>query len=123
MNGSATSRAWEVVENEKERNRLLARASVIAWSIALGVAAIYAILSVVEIVAVAETYLGRGLPIIEAIVAVRPTVGVLGAMILVIAVLGSAALFLRMRTVSLNELQLRLAALEDVLIARSHENP
>ena len=123
MNGSATSRAWEVVENEKERNRLLARASVIAWSIALGVAAVYAILSVVEIVNIAEINLGYGVPIIEILPMVRPTVGVLGAMILVIAVLGSAALFLRMRTVSLNELQLRLAALEDVLIARSHENP
>ena len=123
MNGSATSRAWEVIENEKERNRLLARASVIAWSIALGVAAIYAILSVVEIVDFAKFDLGRGLSIIDVFPLARPIVAALGAMILVIAVLGSAALFLRMRTVSLNELQLRLAALEDVLIARSHENP
>lgn len=122
MNGSATSRAWEVVENEKERNRLLARASVIAWSIALGVAGIYAILSVVEIVGIAKINLGYGAPIIDILPMLIPTVGVLGAMVLVLAVLGSAALFLRMRTVSLNELQLRLAALEDVLIARSHEN-
>ena len=119
MNESATSRAWEVVENEKERNRLLARASVIAWSIALGVAAIYAILSVVEIVAIAEFNVGNGVEIIDVIPLVRPMVGALGAMILVIAVLGSAALYLRMRTVSLNELQLRLAALEDVLIGRT----
>lgn len=123
MNGSATSRAWQVVENEKKRNQLLARASVIAWSTALGVAAIYAILGVAEIVTVAKAFLGRGLPMFNVIMAVRPTVGALGAMILLIAVLGSAALFLRMRTVSLNELQLRLAALEDVLVARSHQNP
>lgn len=119
MSTSASSRAWAVVEAEKKQNALLRRVSLVAWAMTFVLATIYAVLVVIEVVSLSKMMLGRNLPLLDLVAGVMPMVSSLAVVTLLIAALGSVSIFLRMRTVTLNELQLRLAALEDVLVAHS----
>ena len=46
-----------------------------------------------------------------------PTVAVLGILSLLVATLSTVGIFLRLRTASLSEIQLRLAALEEMIVS------
>jgi hypothetical protein len=55
----------------------------------------------------------------EVISTLMPLVAVIGFVSLLVAVLSTVGVFLRLRTASLSEIQLRLAALEGMLLKRS----
>jgi hypothetical protein len=114
-----SGRAWEIIEREKKRDTLVKKASMVAWVITFVLAGLYAILVIAEGFAIASNFRARGLTGLDLIIAVKPLVESLGTLMLLLAVLGTLGMFLRFRTASVNELQLRLAALEDMLADRS----
>ena len=98
---SASGKVWEAIENERRRDRLIRRVSITAWSITFFFVAILAVLVCMQVVDAA-----------------MPLVIVLGLLSVLVATLSTIGIFLRLRTASLTEIQLRLAALEDMLGAQ-----
>jgi hypothetical protein len=117
-----SGRAWGIIEREKRRDTLIRKASTVAWIVTLALAGIYAISMVAEVVTIVRSFMARRLPVLDILVAVTPLVASLGTLMLLLAVLGTLGVFLRFRTASVNELQLRLAALEDLLIDRANSS-
>jgi uncharacterized BrkB/YihY/UPF0761 family membrane protein len=115
---NASAEAWTLIEEEKRRDRLIKRISVIAWTVTF---------IVVLIIGIGVGYnvsqLLKLLPMNSAswtavIWAAMPLIVIIGALSLLIATLSTVGVFLRLRTASLAEIQLRLAALEDMLAER-----
>lgn len=115
----ATENVWKAIDRERERDRLLRRVSVAAWAGTLGFAAVLFVLGLMSAVEMVRAARAGAVPWMSVIGAVLPVVIPLGALVLLIAVLSTVAIFLRMRSATLHEIQLRLAALED-LLAREH---
>ena len=116
---SASSNVWEAIDTEKRRDRFIRKVSIISWTITfLLVVALGAIL-VSQMIFVAKTLGGVGMGWQLALPLMMPLVISLGILSVLIATLSTVAIFLRLRTSSLNEIQLRLAALEDMIVART----
>jgi hypothetical protein len=116
---SASSNVWEAIDTEKRRDRFIRKVSIISWTITfLLVVALGAIL-VSQVIFVAKTLGGVGMGWQLALPLMMPLVISLGILSVLIATLSTVAIFLRLRTSSLNEIQLRLAALEDMIVART----
>jgi hypothetical protein len=116
---SASSNVWEAIDTEKRRDRFIRKVSITSWTITfLLVVALGAIL-VSQVIFVAKTLGGVGMGWQLALPLMMPLVISLGILSALIATLSTVAIFLRLRTSSLNEIQLRLAALEDMIVART----
>jgi len=116
---SASSNVWEAIDTEKRRDRFIRQVSITSWTITfLLVVALGAIL-VSQMIFVAKTLGGVGMGWHLALPLMMPLVISLGILSVLIATLSTVAIFLRLRTSSLNEIQLRLAALEDMIVART----
>jgi hypothetical protein len=118
MNRSAKVRkekVWELMEGEKKRDRMLQRIGMTGW--------------VITLVALLFTAVGIGINVAWALGAYQaeqvgmsvifreamPLVWVVGAVSLLIAVLSTVGMFFRQRAASLEEIRLRIAAMEDML--------
>jgi uncharacterized BrkB/YihY/UPF0761 family membrane protein len=116
---SASGKVWEAIDNEKRRDRFIKKVSIISWTITfLLVVALGAIL-VSQMIFVAKALAGAGAgwqPVLPLVMRLVISLGILSVLI---ATLSTIAIFLRLRTSSLNEIQLRLAALEDMIVART----
>ena len=119
--GSASGDVWEAIENEKRRDRLIKKVSIASWTITFGLVVVLAAMTVARMIFVAKTFLG-GMGWQIALPAVMPLVIALGVLSILIATLSTIAIFLRLRTASLREIQLRLAALEDMIVARTDKS-
>ena len=115
---SASGKVWEAIENERRRDRLIRRVSVTAWSITFFFVAILAVLVCLQVAQFAKGAMVGALPWVTVFAAAMPLVIVLGLLSVLIATLSTIGIFLRLRTASLTEIQLRLAALEDMLGAQ-----
>ena len=115
---SASGKVWEAIENERRRDRLIRRVSITAWSITFFFVAILAVLVCMQVVQLAKGAAAGALPWISVFGAAMPLVIVLGLLSVLVATLSTIGIFLRLRTASLTEIQLRLAALEDMLGAQ-----
>ena len=115
---SASSRVWEAIENEKRRDRFIKRVSVTAWATTFVLVAIMAVMVGFQVAQMARGAMVGAVPWISVIGIAMPMVIVLGLLSVLVAALSTIGIFLRMRTASLAEIQLRLAALED-MISRS----
>lgn len=106
---------WVLIDREARRDRRLRRVSAVAWSatfiVLIGFAAIIA-----GRVATTMRQVEVGMAPARAVwEAVMPLVAVVGTVSLLIAVLSTVGIFLRLRTASLHEIQIRLSALESML--------
>ena len=115
---SASGKVWEAIENERRRDRLIRRVSITAWSITFFFVAILAVLVCMQVVQLAKGAAVGAVPWITVFGAAMPLVIVLGLLSVLVATLSTIGIFLRLRTASLTEIQLRLAALEDMLGAQ-----
>ena len=108
-------RIFELIEEEKGRDRTLKRVSTGAWIVTFAALLLTAVGVSFDIWwamrAVAEGAVSVGVVFREAM----PLVWVVGAVSLLVAVLSTVGVFLRFRTASLAEIQLRLAAVEQML--------
>ena len=119
MTGSASGStgAWGIIENEKRRDRFVRRVSIVAWSVTLALVLLVAALVTVQIVEMTKLT-GSDMNWLLIIGSAMPLVDVLWKLSLLVAVLSTVGIFLRLRTASLAEIQLRLATLEDMLASR-----
>lgn len=111
----ARTDAWAIIEKEKRRDRMIRRTSIAAWAVTCVIVLIYAAIVVMQMVDMMRLVaVGAALPgsVFHAAV---PLVMVLGVISLLVATLSTIGIFLRLRTASLTEIQLRLAALEEML--------
>jgi uncharacterized membrane protein len=118
---SASPEAWARIEQEKRRDRFIRRVSVAAWTVTFLFALVFTVLIGVQIAGMWDM-LGT-LPFAAVVGMVMPLIIVLGFLSVLIATLSTVGIFLRLRTASLAEIQLRLASLEDMLSSRPDSVP
>ncbi len=122
MNASSqqqNDRIWKLIEAEKGRDRMLQRVSTGAWILTFVALFFAAVIVGINIWWATRLYM---LGIEEIVVVFRqamPLVWIVGAVSLLVAVLSTAALLLRFRAASLDEIRLRLAAVEQMLTDKS----
>ena len=114
MNEGTTS-AMTLVENERRRDRFIRRVNIIAWSISLSLILVIAVLVVLSISQFVGPAVSGDVPWMVLLGSAMPLIDVLWKLSLLLATLSTVALFVRLRTSSLVEIQLRLAALEEMI--------
>jgi hypothetical protein len=115
---SAQTDAWAAIEKEKRFDRFVRKACVTAWAVTLGLLILFGIGSAVAAVQMVKLIAAAGMPWMSLIGPVMPFLGALWTVCLLVATLTTVGVFLRLRTSSLSEIQLRLSALEEMLAAR-----
>jgi putative flippase GtrA len=115
---SATDKAWTLIEEEKNRDRKLQRIAKTAWAITLTVVVLYGVLTAIQVWEMMRSFLGGLLPMSTAVAMATPFLIALGIMSVLVATVTTIGTFMRLRTTSLHEIQLRLAALEEMIAAQ-----
>jgi flagellar biosynthesis protein FliR len=118
QNLSASGRVWDAIEGEKRRDRLLRRVSITAWSVTLVLVVALAVMVGIQVVELAKGAMVGAVPWMSVVGVAMPLVITLGMLSVLVGTVSTIGVFLRMRTASLTEVQLRLAALEDMLVTR-----
>lgn len=118
---SPTDRAWEAIDQERRRDRLIKRVSIAAWSVTFVIVLLLVIATAVQVFTTSQFIGGGRLGLMAAFAAAQNTLIMLGALAVLIATLSTVGMFLRLRTTSLHEIQLRLAALEETLTTSAAE--
>lgn len=115
---TASGAAWDAIDNEKKRDRFIRRVSMVAWSVTGVLALLLTILVGGQAVEMARAAMLGALPWMSVAGIMMPLVIALGMLAVLIATVSTIGMFVRMRAASLHEIQLRLAALEDLLASR-----
>jgi hypothetical protein len=117
QNISEHDSTWNAINREKRRDTVVRRTSVAAWGVTFVALLVFAAIMMQHILLVKKRLdLGVvGTP--ELYDSVLPLVAVVGVLAVLIATLSTVGVFLRLRTASLAEIQLRLANLEEMLRA------
>ena len=112
-------RIWELIEAEKGRDRMLRRVSTGAWILTF-VALFFTAVGVgINVWWAAQAFMQGKVHIVAIFGEAMPLVWIVGAVSLLVAVLSTAAVLLRFREASLQEIRLRLAAVEQMLTDQS----
>jgi len=114
--GSAAAMA--LIENERRRDRFIRRTSVVAWSVTFGLVLVVALMVGLQVSFFLRGAMAGEMPWAVVIGSTMPLIDVLWKLSLLVATLSTIAIFLRLRTASLAEIQLRLAALEEMVASR-----
>jgi len=114
----AADEAWALIEHEKRRDRFLRKVSVTAWSVTIAIVLLFAVMIGLQVSETMSAVAVGAVPRGAIVGAAMPLIIVLGMLAILIATLSTVGIFLRLRTTSLSEIQLRLAALEDILASR-----
>lgn len=115
MNTTNTAPTWDAIAREKRLDKLVRTVCTAAWLVTFLITAGYAWL-VWQQVAQVRKLVGVGALSDQAVLATAtPLVIALGALALLIATLSTVGVFLRFRGATMQEIQLRLAALEAML--------
>jgi ABC-type dipeptide/oligopeptide/nickel transport system permease component len=112
---SASANAWAMIEKEKQRDRLIRRISISAWTVTFIIVLAFVIMTGMTVAQMVQGWSAGALPFLSVLGAAIPLFVVLGMLSVLIATLSTIGIFLRQRAASLNEIQLRLAALEEML--------
>jgi fumarate reductase subunit C len=112
------AQVWAAIENEKRRDRFIRRVATAAWSVTFALLLILGVFAGLSVGQMVRAAIAGQLPWMSAFGIALPFVVVCGAVSLLIATLSTVGVFLRMRTTTLNEVQARLAALEQMLVSR-----
>ena len=113
--------AWAAIDQEKRRERALRRMSAAAWTVTFVGIIGYGVLVALQIVHSLQLIGVGAASSLVVIAQLMPLLIVIVAVSLLIAAITTIGMFLRQRTASLQEIQLRLAALEEPL-ARNDES-
>ena len=121
MAAKSNAEAWAVVETEKRRDRALRRVSIAAWAATFVVVAVFAVIVAMHVSLNWSLSTVGAMDRRDVLDAAIPLVVVLGVLSLLIAVLATVGIFLRLRTASLAEIQLRLATIEAIVAGQGDE--
>jgi len=106
---------WAAIEQERRRDRLLRAASAVAWTVTILVVLAYGGVTAVRVSTLLQLVEVGAVQRAVVFQAMLPFIAVVGTLSLIVAVLCTIGVFLRLRTASLTEIQLRLAALESLV--------
>ena len=115
QNTSAYDSTWSAIDREKRRDALVRRTSVIAWGVTFVALLVFAAIMVQRFLMIQRRVAYGVAATFELYESMLPLVAVVGILAVLIATLSTVGIFLRLRTASLVEIQLRLANLEEVL--------
>jgi hypothetical protein len=115
---AGTEGVWTAIEDEKRRDRLVRRAAVTAWSVTFLLLAVLGVLIGATAANMMRAVRVGAMQWMVVAAQVTPFIIILCVVALLIAALSTVGVFLRMRTTTLSEIQLRLAALEHMLAAK-----
>lgn len=107
---------WAKIEQEKRTDNLIRRVSKGSWLVTFVFLLGFAGLAGYETYIALDRYRMGAVSIQNIFDALIPFIAVVGGICLVIAILSTVAVFLRLRTSSLSEIQLRLTALEEMIM-------
>lgn len=116
---SASANAWAMIDKEKQRDRVIRRISVSAWTITFVIVLAFVVTTGITVSQMVRGWSVGALPFLSVLGAAIPLFVVLGMLSVLIATLSTIGMFVRQRAASLSEIQLRLAALEDMLASKS----
>ena len=111
----ATDKVWKAIYRERHRDLLLKWVSIGAWMLTLLLVTLLVAIGAVSAVEMARAAMQGAVPWMTVLGTVLPVIVPLAGLAVLVALISTIALFLRMRSASLHEIQLRLAALEDAL--------
>jgi hypothetical protein len=115
---SATDTLRIILDQERRRDRLIRRLCIVSWTVTILLVLVFAAMVAVPLIQMLRAF-GGGMFTWSAVIATAmPLVGALWTLSLLVAALSTVGVFLRFRSASLAEIQLRLAALEDLLGGR-----
>ena len=103
-------------------DRFIRRVNIIAWSISLSLVLVIAILVGLQVSQFVGGAMEGEVPCAVLIGSMMPLIDVLWKLSLLIATLSTVAIFVRLRTSSLAEIQLRLAALEEMIASGARKS-
>ena len=115
------STAMALIANERRRDRFIRRTSIIAWSVSLALVLLIALMVAVQARQFVSGALEGEVPWIVVVGSTMPLIDALWKLSLLVATLSTVAIFLRLRTASLAEIQIRLAALEELVASGSRK--
>jgi hypothetical protein len=119
---SAPESAWVLIDAERRRDRLLRRISIGAWSVTLLVVLIFILAVGTQIWQMMKELQVGAIATTMVVHAAMPLIWGLGLVSLLIATLSTIGVFLRLRAASLAEIQVRLAALEELVLTRTQRD-
>ena len=119
--GGGSASAMALIENERRRDRFIRRTSIVAWSVTFGLVLVIALMVGLQASMFLRSAMENEMPWAMVIASTMPLIDVLWKLSLLIATLSTVAIFLRLRTASLAEIQLRLAALEEMVASRGDD--
>jgi pheromone shutdown protein TraB len=114
----SSDKTWELIENEKRRDRFIHRVNRMAWIATFVIVLLIVAMVAVQVIEMAKGALLGAVPWMTVMGLAMPLIDVLWKLSLLVAALSTVGIFLRLRTASLTEIQLRLAALEQMLASR-----
>lgn len=112
-----------MIDEEKRRDRFIRRVSITAWTVTFAITLLFTIVVGLQVAEMAKGLAVGTVPRTAVIGTAMPLIVVLGFLSLLIATLSTVGVFFRLRTASLMEIQLRLAALEEMLVSQAGSNP
>lgn len=117
------SRAWSRIEAEQRSDRLFRRLTIVGWSATGFVVLLLVAFGILQIRTAMQFFGGGAASFGAAVGGLVPVVLAVGAFCALAATLATIGLFIRMRSTSMHEIQLRLAALEDLLTQVTSAEP
>ena len=110
---------WAKIEQEKRTDQLIKVVSKSSWSITFIFLLIFAGLAGYEAYYTLSLYQEGMVNFLTVFDTFMPFITVVGGICLTIAILSTVGMFLRLRTSSLSEIQMRLAALEQMIVEQA----
>jgi hypothetical protein len=114
----ASAKVWERIEAEKQRDRMIKRVSISAWTVTMVLVLALLGLELASALQMARAAMVGAVPWMTVLGSAFPGLIILGVLSVLIATLSTVAMFFRLRTATLDEIQLRLAALEEMIVNR-----
>lgn len=118
MTGS--NEAWGIIENEKRRDRFIRGVCIAAWVVTFLIVLLVVVLVGSSAVEIYRLYSQGQVPWMTVAASLLPLVDVLWKLSLLVASLSTVLVVFRLRTASLAEIQMRLAALEELVASRGN---
>ena len=113
-------RIWATIEAEKDRDRRIQRISRVAWTVTFLALLLVAVSVGWNTWLVLVGAMKGNVSYTQVFRTAMPFIWVLGTVSFLIAILSTVGMFMRLRTASLAEIQLRLAAVEEMISAQGN---
>jgi hypothetical protein len=118
---SAPTDTWTLVDRERRIDRFIRRVSIAAWIVVFLIGVLFTVMTGLQVAQFFPGATSGEIPWMVVVGLSMPLIITVGLVSVLVATLATIGVFLRLRTASLNEIQLRLAALEAMLADERRE--